>query len=223
MKQQTLGKVIDGLQGAVPLVVLLVILPLFAEGSDYELQAKSFQKWSTFGLYAGMIGIGWARGVLRWCERTNRPFDDGFPWFLCGSLMSTIPIAFVGYFLIRLFDHPGQWDVILGQFSSTTAMSVLVNSFLLALVCANAVSAYTHYQQGTNIWLSGNDVKPTTKAQARAMALLFPIGLLFLLWIATQVPQLQIFSIVFAIVVVVFCGLVLGWKIAKRRPPQTED
>lgn len=223
MKQKTLGKAIDGLQGAVPLVVVLVILPLFAEGSDYELQAKSFQKWSTFGLYAGMFGIAWARWVLRWCERSNRPFDDGFPWYFCGSMMSTIPMAFGGYFLIRLFDHPGQWDTILGQFSSATAMSVLFNSFLLALVSANAVSAYAHYQQGTNIWLSGEDEKPTTKGQARSMALLFPIVLLVLLWIATQIPQYPIIRIVLALVLSLFFGLVVGLKIAKRRPPSTEN
>lgn len=223
MKQAILNKIIDNLQGAVPLVVVLIILPLFAEGSEYELQAKSFQKWSTFGLYGGMFGKVWTQRVLRWCERTNRPFDEGFPWYMCGSMLSAIPMAFGGYFLIRLFDHPGQWDIILGQFSSTTAMNVSINSFLIALVMANAVSAYEHYRQGTNIWFSGDDEKPTTKKQARLTALLFPMGVLLLLWIATQIPQSQTSRIVSALAVMLFFGLVLGYKIGKRMPPSTED
>lgn len=223
MNQKTLRKIIDNLQGAVPLVVVLVILPLFAEGSEYELQAKSFQKWSTFGIYSGMFAKVWAQGVLRWCERTNRPFDYGFPWYICGSMLSAIPMAFVGYFLIRLFDHPGQWDIILGQFSSATAMSVLINSFLLAAVMANAVSAFEHYRQGTNILFSGDDEKPTTRNQARLTAFLFPLGVLLLLWIATQNPLNQTTRIVSALAVILFFGLVLGYKIGKRWPPRSED
>ena len=177
-KLSILGKVSGAVGGFYPVVFVLIILPLLAEGSAYEERAASIQKYFTVGAYIGIISVRWSVRVRQWCERTNRPWDG--PWFLGGVSLVVIPATAVGYFLLRLFDHPGQWDIIFGYYSSETLVTAIFFSILIICVNALNLTAVTHYRRGESMVFAGPRAKPASFGQV-VFIVLFPLLILIII------------------------------------------
>ena len=138
-KLSILGKVSGVFNGHLPLVYDPHNSPLVAEGTAYEETAASTQKYLTVGAYVGAMASRWCITVLQWCERTNRNWEG--PWFQGGLILGVIPATLLGYFLLRLFDHPGRWETIFGEFSSQALFIATFVSFLLVCMRGATLSA----------------------------------------------------------------------------------
>ena len=182
-KLSMLGKFSGTFDGLFPVVFVLIILPLLAEGSAYEERAASFQKYLTVGAYLGVIVTKWSIRVRQWCERTNRSWEA--PWFLGGILLAVIPATLVSYFLFRLFDHPGQWNMIFGHYSSETLSIAIFTGMLVVIGCGLTVTAVTHYRRGESIVFADPNAKPA-KFWQMILIILFPLLLMILVGLAQR-------------------------------------
>ena len=182
-KLSILRKFSGTFDGLFPVVFVLIILPLLAEGSAYEERAASFQKYLTVGSYLGVVVTKWSIRVRQWCERTNRSLEG--PWFLGGTLLAFIPATLVSYFLFRLFDHPGQWNMIFGHYSSETLSMAIFFGMLAVTGCGLMVTAVTHYRRGESIVFSDLNATPA-KFWQMILVILFPLLLMILVGLAQR-------------------------------------
>ena len=117
----------------------------------------------------------WAKRAIAWFETKGMDWDRD-PRFLLSGLLA-LPFATLwSYLAMRLFEHPGEWSVILTEFSGTTLLSSAAVCVFGLGIAFSGTMARTHLDRDEHPFIA--DRKPP--ARWKLAVILFAIPGFFL-------------------------------------------